>query len=96
MSLAFFGVAFFAAAGFDLAASAFFAALAALAFARFSTIVAFPALLSFRFGFSGSGVVGSAWTLDAAHLLRCAAAILAVARVPLLSSRLPSTASPEK
>ena len=53
---AFFGAAFFATADFALAASAFFAAQR---FFKAATMFALPALLSFRFGFAGSCVVGA-------------------------------------
>src|ERR1035437_7552124 len=52
----FFGAAFFAVAGFDLAASAFFAAHR---FFRAATMFALPALLSCRLGFAVSCVVGA-------------------------------------
>ena len=71
-----FAAAFFRAGDGAFFAAAFaFAALAALAFFKFATSFAFAAAESFRFGFGGSGVAASAWTLEAAHLLRCASAI---------------------
>ena len=42
---------------------------------HFKLPFAFADAESFRLGFAGCGVAGSAWTLDAAHLLRCASAI---------------------
>jgi hypothetical protein len=57
-------------------AAARFAALAALAFAKFATRAAFRALLIFRLGFDGtSGSDGSDSPLIFAHLAFCAAAI---------------------
>ena len=72
---AFFPVVFFRAGAAVLAAALAFAAFAALALFRFATRFAFAAAESFRFGFAGPGVAASAWTLDAAHLLRCASAM---------------------
>jgi hypothetical protein len=80
---AFFGVAFLPAAFL----AAFFGAAFAPSAARFNaqrflvaaTIAALPARLSFRFGFGASDVAGVGLTafFEAAHLARCAAAILA-------------------
>src|ERR1035438_1059036 len=73
---AFLMATFFGPGAAFLAAALAFAALAALAFFRFATSLAFAAAESFLFGLgAGAGADGSTWTLDAAHLFRCASAI---------------------
>jgi len=67
---AFFAVVFFRAGAAFFAAAFAFTALAALAFLRFATSLAFAAAVSLRFGFDSSGVAASAWTLDAAPSLK--------------------------
>jgi len=74
----FWAAAFLFAACSAFAASARFAALAARAFARFATIAALPALLSFRLGFLDFGVAGAGGSDSPrifAHLAFCAIAI---------------------